>query len=203
MGSEATCRIRVGRATHQGRALLETNEIIFRGDGYRLKIPFSEITSVDTRGASLTVRSAANTATFELNERTAARWAEKIKHPPSLLDKLGVKVHHRVVATRVNDVAFLSDLKRRAPDVSRRLRRDADVIIYGIDTAAELPRLAEVRFYLKPDGMIWVVTPKGKGGIKDTDVMAAGRAAGLVDVKVAAFSATHTASKFVIPKAQR
>jgi hypothetical protein len=51
--------------------------------------------------------------------------------------------------------------------------------------------------------MIWTVTPKGKSGIKDTDVMAAGKAAGLVDVKVAAFSPTHTAAKFVIPKAQR
>jgi hypothetical protein len=33
--------------------------------------------------------------------------------------------------------------------------------------------------------------------------MAAGKQAGLVDVKVAAFSATHSAAKFVNPKAQR
>jgi hypothetical protein len=33
--------------------------------------------------------------------------------------------------------------------------------------------------------------------------MAAGRSAGLVDVKVASFSATHSAAKFVIPKALR
>ena len=33
--------------------------------------------------------------------------------------------------------------------------------------------------------------------------MAAGKAAGLVDVKVVAFSATHTAEKFVIPVAKR
>ncbi len=34
-------------------------------------------------------------------------------------------------------------------------------------------------------------------------VMRAGRAAGLVDVKVVGFSATHTAQKFVIPVAAR
>ena len=34
-------------------------------------------------------------------------------------------------------------------------------------------------------------------------VMTAGEAAGLVDVKVVRFSDTHTALKFVIPKARR
>ena len=33
--------------------------------------------------------------------------------------------------------------------------------------------------------------------------MAAGKAAGLVDVKVVKFSETHTAEKFVIPVARR
>jgi hypothetical protein len=34
-------------------------------------------------------------------------------------------------------------------------------------------------------------------------VMAAGKAAGLVDVKVVGFSSTHTAQKFVIPLKNR
>jgi glycerate-2-kinase len=34
-------------------------------------------------------------------------------------------------------------------------------------------------------------------------LLAAGKAAGLVDVKVVGFSTTHTAEKFVIPKAAR
>jgi hypothetical protein len=33
--------------------------------------------------------------------------------------------------------------------------------------------------------------------------MAAGKAAGLVDVKVCAFSETHTAEKYVIPRSSR
>jgi hypothetical protein len=51
---------------------------------------------------------------------------------------------------------------------------------------------------------VWVVSPKGKGiEVRDVDVMAAGRDAGLVDNKVASFSATHTALRLVIPKADR
>jgi hypothetical protein len=39
--------------------------------------------------------------------------------------------------------------------------------------------------------------------IRDVDVMAAAREAGLVDNKVVGFSTTHTALKLVIPKANR
>ena len=56
---------------------------------------------------------------------------------------------------------------------------------------------------LKSDGALWIVYPKGKQEIKEVDVLAAGRAAGLVDVKVVKFSDTHTALKFVRPKAER
>jgi hypothetical protein len=39
--------------------------------------------------------------------------------------------------------------------------------------------------------------------VSESAVRAAALAAGLVDVKVARVSATHTAEKFVIPKAER
>mgnify|MGYP006170174075 CR=1 FL=1 len=39
--------------------------------------------------------------------------------------------------------------------------------------------------------------------VVEADVMAAGKAAGLVDVKVVRFSATHTAEKLVIPVTKR
>jgi hypothetical protein len=50
---------------------------------------------------------------------------------------------------------------------------------------------------------LWIVYPKGKREIKEQQVLEAGKQAGLVDVKVVSFSATHTALKFVWPKAKR
>jgi hypothetical protein len=44
--------------------------------------------------------------------------------------------------------------------------------------------------------------PEGER-VRDVDVMAAAREAGLVDTKVVAFSATHTALKLVIPRVAR
>jgi hypothetical protein len=202
MGQEASCTVTVGRRRAEGKALLETNEIIFRSPELRLKIPLASITNLDVRDGRLSVTHADGAATFHLGP-AAAKWAEKIRNPKSLLDKLGVKPEHKVVAIGVRDDGFLADLKARVPKVLTRAGRDADVIMFGAESLDELARLGTLRSAIKANGIIWTVTPKGKGGIKDTDVMAAGKRAGLVDVKIAAFSATHSATKFVIPKAQR
>jgi hypothetical protein len=52
-------------------------------------------------------------------------------------------------------------------------------------------------------GALWTIRPKGRKEISEAAVMAAGRAAGLVDVKVVSCSPTHTAEKFVIPLRKR
>jgi len=202
MGAEAICSVTFGRRRVEGKALLETSELIFRSPELRLKIPFSDIKKLDVNGGKLIVSYDKGTASFHLGLR-APSWADKIRKPKSLLDKLGVKPEHRVCTIKIKDADFMVDLKLRVPGVAVRLVRNADVIIYGAETQADLSRLRDLRYAIKPDGMIWTVTPKGKGGIREADVMAAGKAVGLVDVKVAAFSPTHTALKFVIPKAMR
>ena len=53
------------------------------------------------------------------------------------------------------------------------------------------------------NGALWIIRPKGVKEITEAETMAAGKAAGLVDVKVVRFSDTHTAEKFVIPLASR
>jgi methylaspartate ammonia-lyase len=79
------------------------------------------------------------------------------------------------------------------------------MIVFGVDQVTRLARLATLRDYLTPAGAIWVVHTKGKAAtVRDVDVFAAARTAGLVDVKVASLSATHTAEKLVVPvKARR
>ena len=57
---------------------------------------------------------------------------------------------------------------------------------------------------LQPAGAIWVLRAKGAAAsVSESAVMAAGKAAGLVDTKVVAFSETHTAERLVIPVARR
>jgi hypothetical protein len=77
------------------------------------------------------------------------------------------------------------------------------VIFLAANRRDELGRLAALRGSLAPAGAVWVLRPKGDPAISEGDVMSAGKAAGLVDVKVVRFSSTHTAEKLVIPLARR
>jgi hypothetical protein len=122
----------------------------------------------------------------------------------SLIDKLGVKPKSIVGVLGIRDENFWAQLGDRGADVSKRLRRNSDLIFYAADSLLELAKLGKLKSYLKPDGAIWVVSLKGKAAtIKDVDVIAAAKAAGLVDNKVVSFSETCTSLRLVIPRAQR
>ena len=71
------------------------------------------------------------------------------------------------------------------------------------DAPGDLAKIVKWKASLAPAGALWIVSPRGVPGLKDTDVMAAAKRAGLVDVKVVRFSETHSANKFVIPVKDR
>ncbi len=121
------------------------------------------------------------------------------------MDKLGVKPYYRISVIGVDDDAFWGQLIERAADtVKDRLRKDSDLIFFAADSLSGLQQLARLKTYLVCNGAIWVVSRKGKAAkIKDVDVIAAAKAAGLVDNKVVGFSETHTALRLVIPVDQR
>lgn len=200
MGLESDCTATFGGRRSKGRAYLETDSLIFRGT-FRLVIPFTGMTSVQVRDGRLTVHFSDRAATFALGAR-AQTWAEKILHPKSLLDKLGVKPGDNVAVVGIKDADFLDRLRART-DVTSRVRTDHDAIFVQADRRSTLSRLDRLRRALAAAGGLWVVAPKGVQEIAEADVLAAGRKAGLVDVKVVRFSDTHTAHKFVIPKIRR
>ncbi len=202
MGQEAQCTVRFGRKVGRGKAILEHNTLIFRGD-LRLVIPFKQIVSVTGGRGALRVTFSGRAATFYLGP-LAERWAARIRTPKSLIDKLGVKPGARVALLGLADAAFRRQLEERTADVAvDRSRAGSDLIFLLVERKDTLRRLRTLRSRLKPNGAIWVVAPKGRGPVREADVLAAGKPAGLVDVKVVAFSETHTAHKFVIPLARR
>jgi hypothetical protein len=56
---------------------------------------------------------------------------------------------------------------------------------------------------MRRDGALWTVRRKGRRDQSEGDVLAAGRAAGLLDVKVVRLSETHSLFKWVIPVSRR
>jgi hypothetical protein len=202
MGLEAECRVRHEGRTSIGKARLESTDLSFRGD-FRLVIPFGRITSLEADGGELAVEFDGGEAIFELGA-AAEKWARAIKRPKGRLDKLGVKPGVSVSLVGVVDKIFLIELRRRSIDLSvGTVREGSDLIFVGAEGRADLEKLEELKRSIKDDGAIWVVRPKGKREITEAEVMAAGKQAGLVDVKVVSFSETHTADKFVLPVAAR
>src|SRR5262249_668518 len=142
-------------------------------------------------------------AVFELGER-AAKWAERIRVPKSLIDKLDVKPTHTVSVLAVDDDAFLRDVRARAERVVvGKIAPRSNVVFLGASTTKDLARLERAAGAIARDGAVWVVHPKGPRGLRDLEIFAAGKRAGLTAVKVARFSETHTAEKLVIPKSSR
>lgn len=122
----------------------------------------------------------------------------------SRLDKLGVKADSRVAVLGVKARSFLGELKGRTRDVTTaRAKKDSDIILLGAENKKALGRLRALERTIKRNGAIWVVWPKGQQHIRQADVMAAAKRAGLVDVKIVAFSDTHSRLKLVIPVARR
>ena len=99
----------------------------------------------------------------------------------------------------LDDAGFLALLRGRTSDVvNGRPREPVDLVFLGAIELKDLKRIKDVKGWIEPDGAIWVVRPKGgRSEIKDTDVIDAGLAAGLVDNKIASFSDTHGAMRLV------
>jgi hypothetical protein len=116
-----------------------------------------------------------------------------------LLDKLGVKAGSRVAIVDLNDPWFLSLLRERTSDIVRnRPRKPVDLVFMGAQDEGDLKQLKELKSWIEPNGAIWVVRPKGaRSSLRETDLIEAGLAAGLVDNKIASFSDTQGAMRFV------
>jgi hypothetical protein len=202
VGLEAACTVRYGKQSSEGKAKLEEKEILFRG-GFRLKVPLAEITRADVKDGALTIAWKGGQARLDLGA-AAPKWAEKIKNPRGLLDKLGIKPDARVAVIGIDDPAFLEQVRARTDHVAiGRAGRNLDVVLVAMKAKGDLQRLATLRKAIVPGGAIWVVWPKGVPAFREDDVRAAGPSAGLVDVKVVSFSETLSGLKMMIPRALR
>jgi hypothetical protein len=142
----------------------------------------SRVESVDGR---LIVAFPEGEASFHIGP-AAAKWASKILNPPTRLDKLGIKSGTRIRWIGPRDQGFKQEAAQKG---AAFVRTKPDLTFIAVDTIADLDKIA--------GGPVWIVYPKGVKHVREIDVLNAGRAAGLTDIKVASFSVTHTALKFV------
>ncbi len=198
MGQEVTCKLQYRKRTFVGKAHLESDYILFRG-GDRLKVLFQDLTSVQAADGILALEFEGGPAEFELGV-AAEKWAQKILHPPSLLEKLGVKrgLEFRLVGE------FGADFRKELyAGGAKESSNKVNLIFVAAEAVQDLAQIRKLALGLKPTGGLWVIYPKGVDVIREKDVLEAGREAGLKDSKVTRFSETHTGLKFVTPVEKR
>lgn len=203
MGNELKGAVRTGKERHEGKILLETSELIFRGTDRRLKIAFAEIRDVKAANGELRVRTKDGVVTIEVGN-AAEKWRDKILHPKMRAEKLGVKRGTKVRLLGQFQADFVKELETSGAEIVEPNRSvNVDQTFFALDGQGALGAIEKFAKKMKGAQALWVVYLKAKKDLSENDVIAAGRKAGLKDGKVVGFSATHTALKFVIPIVNR
>jgi hypothetical protein len=203
MGKELKGAVRAGKQRYEGKILLETSELIFRGADYRLRIAFGEMRSVTAAEGELRVETKDGVNVFEV-PANAEKWRDKILHPKSRAEKLGVKAGTTVRLLGQFEADFVKQVRATKAQVIQA-GNSAHVAntFFAADSKSGLAAIGKYAKKMKGAEALWIVYPKGKKELTEIEVIGAGRKAGLKDVKVVGFSATHTALKFVIPVEKR
>lgn len=200
MGREAACTCVMGKTIVAVKALLESNELVLRGE-VRRKFPFAEMKKIQVDGEELRFAVGNQSVSLVLGSAQAVKWAEAIANPPTLSKKLGITPESTILMLGPVDDDAVGAVLSVAAEVLRteRLTEPVDLILARVDTPEALSNAIEDASNLLARRVpIWVIYPKGPGkSLSESAVRDALLARGMTDTKVAAVSARLTALRFV------
>ncbi len=198
MGRESECICTWGTETATVKALLESTELLLRGQ-MRRRIAFKDMSQVQAQGATLRFTASGIPVQMKFPAEIAAAWAKRINSPPSLATKLGITATTGVfiwgeVCTEELREALATG--RTAPS------HDCGLTVASVATNEELAAVLHfVLVTMKSSVPLWIVYPKGRGHpISEAVVRDLARTQGFMDTKVASVSPTHTALRFTRQK---
>lgn len=193
MGREILCTIRWQGVATEGKVVLESTELILRGE-IRARIGRDRITGWSYAEGTLTLRTANSPLELDMPGGEAAAWMRALaKSQPGLAEKLGINPSARAFLIGPADDA---DLARALVGTVTGQAGEATVLIAVLtNTTAIDPAAALATATGRP---VWCLYPKGKGADpSDAQVRAAMRAQGFVDVKSCMVSDRLTATKYL------
>jgi hypothetical protein len=205
MQHETPCTGEHGDYQGPGNLVLTEESLSFTG-AFSISVPLADIDMLRVHRGVLHVTWPGGTAAFSLGGRNAQDWADLIRGPRPLMDKLGVQPGARVLVSGITDFGFRRQLQDRAAAVLDRAAasREAgvDLVFLGVEVPGDLGTLPTAALLMAPRGALWIVRPTA-GDLSEADLLRAGRDAGLTLVKAVTFSATHMAHKFVVTPGRR
>lgn len=199
MGREAVCTCDWAGTVAEVKALLETSELILRGE-IRRRVPFGEIRQVKVQSDCLCFKVGGEAVQLFLGASAAPRWAGIITSPPpSLARKLGIT--NKTVLRTIGDAGD-ENLKSAFAEAARISAKDADLIVACVDSQESLEAtFRQAKKQLLNSVPIWMVYEKGPGHLlNEMAIRSFLRANGLMDTKVASVSRELTALRFNLRK---
>lgn len=198
MGQELKTTLRFDGRILEGMVLLETDSLVFRGD-VSLAVKFSEIFKVEANAGWLDLQTGRGLLLLDLGPK-AEIWADKIKNPKGLVEKLGVDATKKVAVVGKLDAALRADLDATGAKIAKSARgKDFDIVFVAASSKKDLEKVPAVREMIKDDGAIWLVYPKGNEKLTEREVLTAGRTQQLTDNKQVRIDEVLTSVRFVIP----
>lgn len=199
MGREAICECDWAGTTAKVKVLLESTELIVRGD-IRKRVPFNKLRNVEVQSGWLRFADGRDHVQIRLGNPTAGKWAAAIKSPPATLArKLGITP--RSIVRTIGDVSDEA-LKEAFAEAAQISARNPDLIVACVDTPESLAAaLRTAKPQLLKSVPIWLVYAKGPGHpLNESAIRSALRSTGMMDTKVASVSARLTALRFNLHK---
>lgn len=200
MAMESACRLQMGKERHEGDVRMEADHIDFAGaTKYRFRI--AELTNPRRESDGIRFSFHGNPVTITLDtEATAKNWIKYIQNPQTLADKLGVEEGHTVRVLNLNDDdELMGSLRDREAKIVAEGKRRCDMVMIGVERAAELRQIGLLAETLKRNGAIWVVLPKSARTVTKANVFAAAREVGMKQVQMLDFTDNRAAYKIVRP----
>lgn len=196
MAMESACKLRVGRDRYEGKVRMDGDYIDFSGST-KFRFRLAEIRRARQDGELIRFDFHGTEVEIGITERAATRWIGAILNPESLADKLEVKEGHAVRVMNLDDRVLLGSLQEKDVKMVSSTPARCDMVVLGVERAAELRQIGDLSESLRPGGAIWVVLPKSVRTVTKANVITAAREAGLSNVKAIDYSETQAAYKIM------
>jgi len=194
MGREVTCSCQWNGETGEVKALLESTEIILRGEIKR-RVPLADVSDAAANDVGLRFKAGRNLVSLEMGASEATRWVKKLSMPlPSLRNKLGLGGDAKAFVTGPISDETLSVALNGATTAKAA---NARLIIACAVDEAQIEAAIAAHAKLEPGCAIWIVHGKGRqAAFGEAKVREAMRSRGFIDTKVSAVSAALTATRY-------
>ncbi len=194
MGREADCSCRWAGGVAKIRALLETRELILRGE-LRRRFATADLRDIRARSGELCFSAGGEDYALRLGAPEALVWSKKLTTPPpSLAAKLGVSAASKVKVIGLLEDAVLRDALAGCLAVNGS---DAALNLAVVHDAETLQKVLHTHAAASSATAIWIVHEKGpRAAFGEMPVRRAMRTAGYMDNKVASVSDNLTATRY-------